>query len=139
MKKNFLISLLGIVALVATFVACSDSPNFGERERKTKSGKIIKVAGCSPIHEGVLLIKLDTTLEDVRRFGEECQQRWGITPLQIFLHKDEGHWLGGEPTQTTKRVFRSVANGLSPTTTPISYLIGWTTIRARAESSMMMI
>ena len=27
-----------------------------ERERKTKSGKIIKVAGCSPIREGVLLI-----------------------------------------------------------------------------------
>lgn len=48
-----------------------------ERERKTKSGKIIKVAGCSPIREGVLLIKPDTTLEDVRRFGEECQERWG--------------------------------------------------------------
>ena len=33
-----------------------------ERERKTKSGKIVKVAGCSPIREGVLLIKPDTTL-----------------------------------------------------------------------------
>ena len=46
-----------------------------ERERKTKSGKIIKVAGCSPIREGVLLIKPNTTLEDDRRFGEESQQR----------------------------------------------------------------
>ena len=27
-----------------------------ERERKGKNGKIIKVAGCSPIREGVLLI-----------------------------------------------------------------------------------
>ena len=77
-----------------------------ERERKTKSGKIVKVAGCSPIREGVLLIKSDTTLEDVRRFGEECQQRWGITPLQIFLHKDEGHWLGGEPAPDDKESFQ---------------------------------
>lgn len=77
-----------------------------ERERKTKSGKIIKVAGCSPIREGVLLIKSDTTLEDVRRFGEECQERWGITPLQIFLHKDEGHWLGGEPAPDDKESFQ---------------------------------
>ncbi len=58
-----------------------------ERERKGKNGKIIKVAGCSPIREGVLLIKPDTTLADVKKFGEECQRRWGITPLQIFLHK----------------------------------------------------
>ena len=53
------------------------------------------MAGCSPIREGVLLIRPDTTLADVRKFGEECQRRWGITPLQIFLHKDEGHWLNG--------------------------------------------
>ncbi len=58
-----------------------------ERERKGKNGKIIKVAGCSPIREGVLLIRPDTTLADVRKFGEECQRRWGITPLQIFLQE----------------------------------------------------
>ena len=68
-----------------------------ERERKGKNGKIIKVAGCSPIREGVLLVRQDTTLADVHKFGEECQKRWGITPLQIFLHKDEGHWLSGQP------------------------------------------
>ena len=68
-----------------------------EREHKGRNGKIIKVAGCSPIREGVLLIRPDTTLADVRKFGEECQKRWGITPLQIFLHKDEGYWLGGQP------------------------------------------
>ena len=74
-----------------------------ERERKGKNGKIIKVAGCSPIREGVLLIRPDTTLADVRKFGEECQRRWGITPLQIFLHKDEGHWLNGQPEAEDKR------------------------------------
>ena len=77
-----------------------------ERERKGKNGKIIKVAGCSPIREGVLLIRQDTTLEDVRRFGEECQRRWGITPLQIFLHKDEGHWLSGQPEVDDKESFQ---------------------------------
>ena len=77
-----------------------------ERERKGKSGKIIKVAGCSPIREGVLLIKPDTTLANVKKFGEECQRRWGITPLQIFLHKDEGHWLNGQPDAEDKESFQ---------------------------------
>ena len=77
-----------------------------ERERKGKNGKIIKVAGCSPIREGVLLIRPDTTLADVRRFGEECQKRWGITPLQIFLHKDEGHWLNSQPEAEDKESFQ---------------------------------
>ena len=77
-----------------------------ERERKGKNGKIIKVAGCSPIREGVLLIRPDTTLADVHKFGEECQKRWGITPLQIFLHKDEGHWLSGQPSPEDKESFK---------------------------------
>jgi len=77
-----------------------------ERERKGKNGKIIKVAGCSPIREGVLLIRPDTTLADVHKFGEECQRRWGITPLQIFLHKDEGHWLNGQPAPEDKESFK---------------------------------
>ena len=49
-----------------------------ERERKRKNGKIIKVAGCSPIREGVLLIRPDTTLADVHKFGEECQRRGAL-------------------------------------------------------------
>ena len=77
-----------------------------ERERKGKNGKIIKVAGCSPIREGVLLIKPDTTLADVKKFGEECQRRWGITPLQIYLHKDEGHWLAGQPSPEDRESFK---------------------------------
>ena len=77
-----------------------------ERERKGKNGKIVKVAGCSPIREGVLLIRPDTTLADVQKFGEECQRRWGITPLQIFLHKDEGHWLNGQPEAEDKESFQ---------------------------------
>ena len=77
-----------------------------ERERKGKNGKIIKVAGCSPIREGVLLIRPETTLADVCKFGEECQKRWGITPLQIFMHKDEGHWLSGQPETGDRESFQ---------------------------------
>ena len=77
-----------------------------ERERKGKNGKIIKVAGCSPIREGVLLVRSDTILADVQKFGEECQRRWGITPLQIFLHKDEGHWLNGQPEAEDRESFQ---------------------------------
>ncbi len=77
-----------------------------ERERKGKNGKTVKIAGCSPIREGVLLVRSNTTLADVRKFGEECQRRWGITPLQIFLHKDEGHWLNGQPEAEDKESFK---------------------------------
>ena len=77
-----------------------------ERERKGKNGKTVKIAGCSPIREGVLLVRSNTTLADVRKFGEECQRRWGITPLQIFLHKDEGHWLNGQPEAEDRESFK---------------------------------
>ena len=85
-----------------------------ERERKGKNGKIIKVAGCSPIREGVLLIRPDTTLADVQKFGEECRRRWGITPLQIFLHKDEGHWLSGQPEAGDKESFKVGERWIKP-------------------------
>jgi len=85
-----------------------------ERERKGKNGKIIKVAGCSPIREGVLLVRPDTTLADVRKFGEECKQRWGITPLQIFLHKDEGHWLSGQPEAEDRESFQIAGKRFKP-------------------------
>ena len=60
----------------------------------------------SPPLEGVLLIRPDTTLADVCKFGDECQRRWGITPLQIFLHKDEGHWLSGQPEAGDRESFQ---------------------------------
>ena len=46
-----------------------------ERERKGKNGKIVRIAGCSPIREGVLLVRSDTTLADMGKFGEEYQRQ----------------------------------------------------------------
>ena len=59
-----------------------------ERERKGKNGKIIKVAGCSPIREGVLLIRPDTTLTDVRKFSEECQRPVSYTHLDVYKRQE---------------------------------------------------
>ena len=58
-----------------------------------KTGKVTVVRGSTPLKEGVVVIKDDTTMEQLRRFCEVCKQRWGITALQIFIHRDEGHYV----------------------------------------------
>ena len=47
---------------------------------------------ASPLKEAVLVIREDTTIEDVKHFGELCQKEFGITPIQYHIHKDEGHY-----------------------------------------------
>ena len=47
---------------------------------------------ASPLKEAVLVIREDTTMEDVKHFGELCQKEFGITPTQYHIHKDEGHY-----------------------------------------------
>ena len=37
---------------------------------------------ASPLKEAVLVIREDTTIEDVKHFGELCQKEFGITPIQ---------------------------------------------------------
>ncbi len=65
MKKNFLISLLGIAALVATFVACSDSPNFGEQETQNNNELILKAKAL------ILAQGNNVSLPKVKKAGEE--------------------------------------------------------------------
>lgn len=48
-------------------------------------------AKATPIREGVIVIQRSTTMEDLHRFARECQARWGIVPLQIHIHRDEGY------------------------------------------------
>lgn len=67
-----------------------------------KTGKTVKVNGSSPIREGVVLMKHDTTMEDIQRYAEAIHQRFGITPLQIFIHRDEGHYEGEDDGKTWK-------------------------------------
>lgn len=57
-----------------------------------KTGKPVIVRGSTPIKEGVVVCKADTTMDQLQRYGQLCRDRWGITPLQIFIHRDEGHY-----------------------------------------------
>lgn len=77
-----------------------------ERERKGKNGKITKVAGCSPIREGVLLIRPDTTLADVQNLarsvgGVGASHR---SKSSCTRTRDTG-WVGNQPRRT-RRVSR---------------------------------
>lgn len=57
-----------------------------------KTGKVTVVRGSTPIKEGVVVVKEDTSMKQLQRFCDVCKERWGITPLQIFIHRDEGHY-----------------------------------------------
>ena len=57
-----------------------------------KKGKKRVRQGCSPIRESVVNIKSDTTMDDLLRYAERVHERWGITAVQIHMHKDEGHY-----------------------------------------------
>ena len=52
-------------------------------------------AKAEPLREGVVVIKEDTTMEELQELGKRFQERFGVTPVQIAIHKDEGHWQGG--------------------------------------------
>ena len=74
-----------------------------DRERvNKKTGKVSVVRGSTPLKEGVVVIKDDTTMEQLRHFCEVCKERWGITALQIFIHRDEGHYSVPNDTATWK-------------------------------------
>ncbi|MBQ8052044.1 MAG: hypothetical protein IJ197_10835 [Bacteroidaceae bacterium] len=57
-----------------------------------KKGKQRVRQGCSPIREGVVNIKPDTTMEALLRYVKRVHERWGIRAIQIHIHKDEGHY-----------------------------------------------
>lgn len=64
-----------------------------DRERvNKKTGKVTIVRGSTPLKEGVVVIKDGTTMEQLRKFCEVCNKRWGVTALQVFIHRDEGHY-----------------------------------------------
>ena len=59
---------------------------------KDKNGKTHTRRGSSPLREGVVVIKETTTMEDLLKFTDSVQERWGINAIQIHIHKDEGHY-----------------------------------------------
>ena len=84
-----------------------------------KKGKQRVRQGCSPIREGVVNIKPDTTMEDLLRYAERVHERWGIRALQIHIHKDEGHYEvmeQREQCQANLNIAESRQNSAEPAT-----------------------
>ena len=74
-----------------------------DREKvNKKTGKVNIVRGSTPLKEGVVVIKENTTMEQLHHFCEVCKERWGITPLQVFIHRDEGHYSNPQDPATWK-------------------------------------
>lgn len=47
---------------------------------------------AEPVKEGVVVIKPDTTMEQLREFADWCHGKYGIKPMGIYIHYGEGHW-----------------------------------------------
>jgi hypothetical protein len=65
----------------------------GERTRiDKKTGKQKTVSGSSPLREEVVVCKGNTSINELRNYVQACHDHWGITAIQIFIHRDEGHY-----------------------------------------------
>ena len=76
-----------------SWVGVADLPAHLERLRtlvKNKTGRAMQKK-ATPIREGVIVIRQDTTIEQLNGLADAIEQRWGIKTLQIYTHKDEGH------------------------------------------------
>lgn len=60
------------------------------KEVKEKTGRKLQ-KNAVPIKEGVIVIDDKTTMKDLQRYCDACRDKFGIVPLQIHIHRDEGH------------------------------------------------
>ncbi|HEV8513238.1 MAG TPA: hypothetical protein VGQ59_08165 [Cyclobacteriaceae bacterium] len=56
----------------------------------------------SPVREGVVGIKPETTMNDLRELGSKLKERFGIECFQIHIHHDEGHVVTEDEAKTKK-------------------------------------
>jgi hypothetical protein len=61
-----------------------------QRAYKAHKGKKMH-AKATPLREGVIVIDQSTTMQDLLNFAKVCEEQWGLKPLQIHIHRDEGH------------------------------------------------
>lgn len=47
---------------------------------------------ATPIREGVVVINENTTVTELHNFAVKREERFGIKAIQIYTHRDEGHW-----------------------------------------------
>ncbi len=58
---------------------------------KEKTGRTMQKK-AQPLYEGVVVIKEDTTMEQLKEIGRRFADRWGITLVQASIQRDEGIW-----------------------------------------------
>lgn len=61
---------------------------------KAKTGRACQ-AKSHPLHEATVVIRADTTIEDIKKLADAMHKRWGFHFVQLAVHKDEGHWKEG--------------------------------------------
>lgn len=66
------------------------------------TGTTMKVRGCTPLREGVVVCSAETTMEQLQDYARACHEQWGITALQIHIHRDEGHYIDPTDPQSWK-------------------------------------
>ena len=66
---------------------------------KDKTGRKMQ-AKAVPYHEAVVVIDERTTMDDLHRLADAYKTRYGITCVQIAIHRDEGRWTDGDGTST---------------------------------------
>ena len=66
---------------------------------KEKTGRKMQ-AKAVPYHEAVVVIDERTTMDDLHRLADAYKTRYGITCVQIAIHRDEGRWTDGDGTST---------------------------------------
>lgn len=55
-----------------------------------KGKKLSKMA--TPIREAVIVIEDKTEMQQIKDFCRSCKEKWGIDAMQIYTHRDEGHF-----------------------------------------------
>lgn len=69
----------------------SDRLKFIKKNTKEKTGRSLQ-SKATPIREGVIVISEETTLKDLHKFAQKAEEKFGIKAIQIYTHKDEGHF-----------------------------------------------
>lgn len=73
-----------------------DYPCIDEQTKRIKAdylaahGKKLH-ANATPIREAVVVIQEDTTIEQLKEACKQCEEKFGIKAMQIYLHRDEGY------------------------------------------------
>jgi hypothetical protein len=86
------------------WVSVKDLPQYQvmlAKEAKDLTGRAMQKK-ATPIREGVVVITGDTTMQQLRNFGDKLETKYGVKTLQVHIHRDEGHQATEQDVATGK-------------------------------------